>query len=201
AIEDQPPEGSASVGELARDLRLRQSVLLRELRVARLASGSRVEVVPLEETKREGLAPRRALLAQRFEADREQRPDSLDVEIFLERPAGRYGVPGQLAVGGREIEGQQRSAGISLLASRRFSLVRDVAIQTDAQIGAEASLAGLVRSQVALFERAREKALGQILPLFIVGIPLHANVLVDGFPIGSDDEAEGALAFRGIVRA
>src|SRR5262249_37403956 len=92
-------------------------------------------------------------------------------------------------------------AGISLLASRRFSLVRDVAVQTDAQIGAEASLAGLVRSQVALFERAREKALGQILPLFIVGIPLHANVLVDGFPIGSDDEVEGALASRGIVSA
>src|SRR5207237_2755648 len=131
----------------------------------------------------------------------EEGPHGFSVEVILQRLPGRRGVREELAVGGREVERQKRRARISLLAARDLFLVGHVTVQADPQKSAKAALAGLVRTQEVLLERAREKTLGQVLPLFVVGLPLDAQVFVDRLPVRVDEKPEGALLLWSVVRA
>jgi hypothetical protein len=151
--------------------------------------------------KRELLAARGAFRAQRFDRKREERPHRFGVKVVFGRLSGRQPLRDELAVRSGEIERQQRGARVSLLAARGLPLVRGMAVEANAEKIAKASFAGLVRAEEVFLEGAGKEALGQVFPLFVVGTPLQAEVLVDRLPVRRDEELKGALLLCVVLRA
>ena len=82
-----------------------------------------------------------------------------------------------------------------------FALIRNEAIETRTQKRLKAGLARVVSGKMIFLECIREEALRQIFRVFVVYVPLEANVFVSGFPIAGENRVESTTAHELIVAA
>src|SRR5947209_10880833 len=136
------------------------------------------QVVFLEKLKLKLFARLLAVGAKILNSQREQLPlpfamkhrfGSVRVRA-LERPG----------FGAVRVERGDRHRTASLLPLRSGVLVGDKTVQRHTEVSSERSLAGIELREEAAFQSAGEEALGQVLRLFVVSMPLQADVLVDG---------------------
>src|SRR4030095_4591088 len=83
----------------------------------------------------------------------------------------------------------------------RLPLISDVSIDTRPQKGLEARLGKVVISKIIFFECAAEESLRKVFGILIVGVPLDADVLVNGFPITVENRSKGSLTELRFVAA
>src|SRR5258705_7026039 len=100
-----------------------------------------------------------------------------------------------------EVEGEVVNATAPLETIVGLLLICDEAVQTGSQEGLEAGLTYVVAGEVVFFKRVSEKTLGEILCVFIVGLPFNANVLIDRLPIAGQDGVECATTHLLVLTA
>src|SRR5690242_12184455 len=93
----------------------------------------------------------------------------------------RGGVRGELVFGCGEIELIVVHVTAALEPLAGFAFIRDEAVETRAQKRLKARFACVIVREVILFEGAREKALSQVLGIFVFSVPLESDVFVSGF--------------------
>jgi hypothetical protein len=106
---------------------------------------------------------------------------------------GAEALPAQLAVGRLEIERDEPGVAAALLAGRSAVLLRGERVHADAQERAKPGPSRVELLEKALLQRPREKALGQVLGVFVAEAALDAEVFVDGLPVRRDQRVEGLL--------
>ena len=80
-------------------------------------------------------------------------------------------------------------------------MIRNEAIKAGSQKGLKAGLFGIKARKIILLDRGREKALDQILCIFVRCLPLDTDVFISRFPIALDDGGKGALALFAVITA
>src|SRR6185503_2357670 len=108
---------------------------------------------------------------------------------------------GKLGFRGGEIELIVVHVAAAFEPSSGFAFVRDEAVETSAQESLKAGFRGVVAGEVVLLECVRKERLRQIFCVFVIGLPLEANVFVRGFPVARQDRVERATTDDLIVTA
>ena len=78
-------------------------------------------------------------------------------------------------------------------------LIHEKPVRAGAEKRAQASLAEVVRIEEFLFQKTGEEVLREVGGVFPLDAPLHAHVLVDGFPICSGDGVDRPRTLGRIV--
>jgi hypothetical protein len=123
------------------------------------------------------------------------------VEDVLHRGAVRDDLPGQLLLGAREVERKPSQAPVAFEAGGSLALVGDETVDARAKERPELRPGGVVSVEEPLFQRAREERLRAVLRDVAWLAPLEPEVLVDGLPVGGDQDLDGAVARHGIAAA
>ena len=122
------------------------------------------------------------------------------MEIIL-RAEGGSSVRGELMFCRSEIELVMVHVATTFESLSGFTFVGDKTVETRAQKRLKARFAGVVSCEVIFFERKREEALREILGVFVICMPLQANVFVRGFPVARENRVERATANDLIIAA
>jgi len=141
------------------------------------------------------------LSAKPLESNGEHAAGPLALEKILHFRGDRGIEMLELAIGGGEIEAEVENAATAFPAAAGTILIGNQMIDAGAQKRAEAGARGIEITEQVFFKEAREEVLGQILRVLGRFAPTQPDVFVDGLPVGSEQNVEGAGALIGFGAA
>src|SRR5262249_30292671 len=134
--------------------------------------------------------------AQSLDCKRKHPAYPLAMKVVFRSQIGRGRIAREFIFRAYEIKWEMFVAAAALETLACLTFVCHEAVETGAQKRLKARFARVVIGEVLLLEGVREEALGEIFGIFVVGLPLQANVFVDGFPVARENRLERSLPYE-----